>query len=109
MANTTSRARRLREELTEAERLLWRNLRGHQMLGYPFLRQEPLGRYIVDLVCYQQRLIIELDGGQYSEQVDYDRERTRWLESRAFKVVRFWNDDVSQETDGVLESIRLAL
>ena len=79
------------------------------MLGYQFRRQEPMGRYVVDFVCYQRRLVIELDGGQHGEQAEYDAERTRWLESRGFRVVRFWNDAVLKETDGVLEALLLAL
>ena len=79
------------------------------MLGYQFRRQEPIGKYIVDFLCYQQRLVIELDGGQHQEQADYDTERTRWLEYRGFRVIRFWNDDVLRETEGVLEAIRIAL
>ncbi len=72
-------------------------------------RQEPIGKYIVDFLCYRRRLVVELDGGQHQEQADYDNERTRWLKSRGFKVIRFWNDDVLKETDGVLEAILIAL
>ena len=79
------------------------------MQGQKFRRQEPIGQYIVDFVSYRRRLIIELDGGHHSEQVDYDSERTRWLESRGFRVMRFWNDDVLKETEGVLEVILSAL
>ena len=104
-----SRARRLRKEATDAETLLWSHLRRHQMLGYQFRRQEPIGKYIVDFVSYRPRLVVELDGGQHSEQADYDTQRTRWLEFRGFKVIRFWNDDVLKETDGVLDAILLSL
>ena len=107
--DTTSRARRLRKQSTEAEKLLWSHLRRHQVLGFQFRRQEPIGRYIVDFVCYQRRLVIELDGGQHQEQANYDNERTRWLASRGFRVIRFWNDDVLTETNGVLEAIAQAL
>ena len=109
LGDAKSKARHLRKEATEAEKLLWSHLRRHQMLGYQFRRQEPIGKYIVDFLCYQQRLVIELDGGQHQEQADYDTERTRWLESRGFRVIRFWNDDVLRETEGVLEAIRIAL
>ena len=104
-----SKARRLRKDSTEAEKLLWRHLRNHQLHGYQFRRQEPIGKYIVDFLCYRRRLAVELDGGQHQEQADYDNERTRWLKSRGFKVIRFWNDDVLKETDGVLEAISIAL
>ncbi len=109
MKDPISRARHLRKDSTEAEKLLWSHLRRHQMLGYQFRRQEPMGKYVVDFVCYQRRLVIELDGGQHQEQTNYDDDRTRWLEHRGFRVVRFWNDDVLKETDGVLDVILLAL
>ena len=109
LRDAKSKARHLRKEPTEAEKLLWSHLRRHQMLGYQFRRQEPIGKYIADFVCYQRRLVIELDGGQHDEQADYDRERTRWLVSRGFRVIRFWNDDVLKQTDGVLDAILLAL
>ncbi len=109
VSDPISRARRLRKQSTDAEKVLWRHLRGHQILGLQFRRQEPIGRYIADFVCYQRRLVIELDGGQHQEQAVYDAERTRWLKSRGFKVIRFWNDDVLKEADGVLEAIAIAL
>ena len=79
------------------------------MLGYQFRRQEPIGNYVADFVCYQRRLVIEIDGGQHFEQSNYDAERTKLLESRGFRVVRFWNEDVLKGTDGVLDAIFLAL
>jgi very-short-patch-repair endonuclease len=72
-------ARELRKNLTEAERTLWRHLRLRQFGGYKFRRQQPIGNYIVDYVCLEKRLIIELDGGQHSKQIAYDSERTAWL------------------------------
>ena len=68
-----------------------------------------MGRYIVDFVCLEQRLIIELDGGQHAEQVTYDQTRDAWLRSQGYTVLRFWNNDVMQQLEGVLEQIRLAL
>ena len=109
MKDAVSRARSLRQGSTDAEALLWSQLRSHQMLGFQFRRQEPIGKYIVDFVCYQRRLIIELDGGQHQEQAGYDLERTEWLNRRGFKVIRFWNDDVLGNIDGVLDSILMAL
>ena len=104
-----TKARHLRKQSTDAEKLLWSNLRSHQMFGFQFRRQEPIGRYIVDFVCYRRRLIIELDGGHHQEQAGYDSERTDWLSQRGFKVIRFWNDDVVDNIDGVLDAIYLAL
>jgi very-short-patch-repair endonuclease len=104
------RARRLRKEMTDAEVRLWLHLRAEQMDGYPFRRQVPMGPYVVDFACLKARLVIEVDGGQHAEEkLDRDRRRTAWLESRGFRVLRFWNHEVLQETEGVLESIRAAL
>ena len=103
------RARRLRKEMTDAERALWARLRRRQLNGFPFRRQYPLGRYIVDFVCLAQRLVIELDGGQHSVQQDYDAKRTAWLEKQGYRVIRFWDNDVLLETDTVVASIFEAL
>ena len=78
-------------------------------MGYKFRRQAPVGKYIVDFLCYRPRLVVELDGGQHQEQADYDNERTRWLESRGFKVIRFWNNQVLEEAEAVEEAILIAL
>jgi very-short-patch-repair endonuclease len=102
-------ARQLRREMTDAERLLWRYLRARRFEEVKFRRQELIGRYIVDFVSHDTRLIIELDGGQHTTQVAYDAERTRWLNSRGYRVIRFWNNQVLTETEPVLESIALAL
>ncbi len=88
---------------------MWYLLRNRRLAGYKFRRQAPIGKYIVDFLCYERRLIIELDGGQHQEQADYDNERTRWLESKGFRVIRFWNNEMLQETDGVQEAILTAL
>ena len=103
-----ARARRLRREMTDAERLLWRHLRRKQ-LGYGFRRQMPFGRYIVDFVCFDRRLIIEVDGEHHADQVAYDTARTQWLESYGFRVLRFWNSEVLRQTQGVIEAIVQAL
>ena len=99
------RAQRLRAEATDAEKVLWARLRRRQVLGYKFRRQQPLGRYIVDFVCFEKRLIVEVDGSQHSEQQSYDEARTRWLESQGYQVLRFWNNEVLLETDRVVETI----
>lgn len=103
------RARQLRTELTATEQLLWSRLRRRQMAGYKFRRQQVLGPYIVDFVCLEKKLVIELDGGQHTEQRQYDQSRTRWLEQREFLVLRFWDNQVFQELEGVLQVIEAAL
>ena len=105
MSQLRSRARQLRRNPTDAERILWQRLRYWQLDGCKFRRQQLLGRYIVDFICLQRRLIIELDGGQHSQQTDYDRERDGWLGDQGFVVLRFWNNDVMQNIDGVMEVI----
>ncbi|MDX1377938.1 MAG: endonuclease domain-containing protein [Anaerolineales bacterium] len=103
------RARALREELTPAERKLWSVLRGKKLNGVSFRRQHAIGNYIVDFVSIKKKLIIELDGSQHLEQTEYDEERTRYLESQGYRVVRFWNNQVEKEPDGVVRAIELAL
>ena len=102
-------AKTLRSQQTEAEQRLWYHLRAHRFHGLKFKRQKPMGRYIVDFVCIERRLIIELDGSQHSEQMDYDQSRDAWLRSRGYTVLRFWNNDVLQQLENVLEQIRLTL
>ena len=102
-------AKTLRSKQTEAEQRLWYHLRAHRFLGLKFKRQKPMGRYIVDFVCLEQRLIIEIDGGQHSEQVDYDQDRDACLRSQGYTVLRFWNNDVMQQLESVLEQIRCTL
>jgi very-short-patch-repair endonuclease len=104
-----TKARELRKNLTEAEHALWKHLRLRQLAGYKFRRQQPLGKYIVDFVCFEKRLIIEIDGGQHSEQVAYDSERTAWLETQGFRILRFWNNQVLKEIEVVKEVIWEAL
>ena len=105
MESIRSRARRLRRNPTEAERSLWQKLRFWQVNGYKFRRQQPLGNYIVDFVCLEKRLIVELDGGQHAEQSDYDAKRDTWLSEQGFTVLRIWNNDVLNNFEGVTETI----
>jgi very-short-patch-repair endonuclease len=100
--------RALRANMTVAEQKLWQRLRGKQ-LGVKFRRQHPFGNYILDFVCLPQGLIVELDGGQHAEQVLYDSERTAQLEAAGFRVLRFWNNQVMNELDSVVESIQRAI
>ena len=105
MFQPRARARELRKNPTDAERLLWQKLRFWQVDGCKFRRQQPLGRYIVDFVCLQRKLIVELDGGQHAQHADYDKERDGWLRGQGFVVLRFWNHDVHANIDGVMEVI----
>ncbi len=102
------RARNLRKNSTDAERHLWYYLRAGR-LGFKFKRQVPIGVYIVDFVCLEKRLVIELDGGQHMGHQIYDTKRTDWLMTNGFKVLRFWNQDVFEKTSSVLDVIMSAL
>ncbi|WP_295529773.1 endonuclease domain-containing protein [Novosphingobium sp. Chol11] len=99
----TPLARKLRKEPTEAEKRLWSRLRSEQ-LGVKFTRQYPIGSAIVDFVCRALRLAIELDGGQHADS-EADAARTRLIEAQGYRVIRFWNNDVLANTDGVLTVI----
>ena len=98
------RAIELRKELTPAERKLWALIRNDQ-LGVNFRRQHAIGNYIPDFVCIEKKLIIELDGSQHLEQKEYDEERTKHLNSLGYKVIRFWNNDVMNNIEGVILAI----
>ncbi len=100
-----AKAKELRKNSTDAERVLWQQLRAHRFAGYKFRRQQPLGHYIVDFVCFEKHLIIELDGGQHAEQAVYDAERSAWLQSQGFRVLRFWNHEVLTDVEAVEEVI----
>ena len=103
---TLHKARQLRREMTDTERLLWSKIR-MQQIGMRFRRQVPVGYYIVDFYCYEYRLVVELDGGHHSlpEQAAYDAVRTEFLEAQGLKILRFWNNDVIQQIDSVLQRI----
>jgi very-short-patch-repair endonuclease len=105
-ADGFDRARRLRRDATKAEKMLWVRLRNRGFEGLKFRRQYPVGRYVVDFCCEQKALVIELDGGQHADAAEKDAERTRYLESQGFRVVRFWNNDVLGNLEGVLERLR---
>ena len=108
-ASLLERAKSLRTHQTDAELRLWFHLRAHRFMGKKFKRQKPVGHYIVDFICFDPKLIVEIDGGQHAEQVEYDRRRDAYLHSEGFTVLRFWNNQVLCETDTVLESIRQAI
>jgi very-short-patch-repair endonuclease len=101
-------AKQLRQNLTDAERVLWRHLRAHRFQGQKFRRQQPLGAYILDFIHFGAKLVIEADGGQHAES-RRDAVRDAWLASEGFRVLRFWNDQILRETEAVLEVILQAL
>jgi very-short-patch-repair endonuclease len=105
---TRTNARSLRGSMTEAEKRIWFRLRAHRLNGASFRRQFPIGPKIVDFVCLDARLIVEIDGGQHSDS-QHDKARDTWLVSQQFTVLRFWNNDVLSNTDGVIERIVEAL
>ncbi|MGE0734356.1 MAG: endonuclease domain-containing protein [Alphaproteobacteria bacterium] len=108
---TVDRARTLREQSTDAERRLWSRLRDRQLNGFKFRRQVGLGRYIADFVCFEKKLISELDGGQHADvaRAERDEERSAEFGKHGFRVLRFWNNDVLENAEGVLASNLLSL
>ena len=103
------RAGELRRNQTEAEAKLWSRLRAHRMAGVQFRRQHAIGNYIVDFCSPRRKLVIELDGSQHLDQAEYDGKRTKYLEDRGYRVLRFWNHQVTKEIDAVLNVIRTEL
>ncbi len=99
-------ARELRKTSTDAERKLWAHLRLRQLAGIKFRRQQPVGSYIIDFISFEKRLILELEGGQHAAEKEKDQLRTDWLRDQGFIVLRFWNNEVLQNIEGVLEQIQ---
>jgi very-short-patch-repair endonuclease len=99
------RAGELRQNQTEAEAKLWSRLRAHRMAGVQFRRQHAIGNYIVDFCSPRRKLVIELDGSQHLDQAEYDSERTKFLEAKGYRILRFWNNEVMNEIDAVLNVI----
>ncbi len=97
-------AKILRKRPTDAEKIMWKYLRGKRLEGFKFRRQEPIGNYVADFVCYEKRIMVEVDGGQHCR--EKDSERDIWFEGQGFKVLRFWNNEVLKNTQGVWEVIR---
>ena len=98
-------ARQLRRDLTPADRLLWSKLRGGRQQGLKFRRQDPIGPFIADFVCEAAKLVVEVDGSQHADNRDYDERRSRWFESKGYRIVRFWNGEVMTDMDSVVRVI----
>ena len=101
--------RTLRNNMSDAEQVLWHLLRGRQISGLEFRRQHPLGDTLLDFVCLDNRLVIEVDGGQHGQQAGYDGNRTQELHAAGFRVLRFWNNEVLKEIESVKQKIGLAV
>ena len=101
--------KQLRINQTDAEKKLWRYLRAKRFVGFKFKRQQAINPYIVDFCCLRGRLVIELDGGHHQDQQSYDEARTKYLNEQGFRVLRFWNNEVLQNIDQVLEVIHRSL
>lgn len=99
------KSKELRKNMTDAEQILWYFLRANRLNGWKFKRQQPIGNYIVDFVNFQNKLVIELDGGQHNENIEKDNKRTEFLESCGYKVLRFWNNEIFDNTEGCIECI----
>jgi len=108
LRGSTEIARRLRHDATGPERVLWRGLR-ERIVGWKFRRQHPIGRRIADFACPARKLVIELDGGQHVDRTPEDDQRTAEIEGHGYRVIRFWNNDVLENLEGVLETIRNTL
>jgi very-short-patch-repair endonuclease len=106
--DTLSKAKELRRDLTDAERKLWSVILNRQLDGAKFRRQQPIGPFVADFVCQERHLIVEADGGQHDDNAK-DARRTAFLESKGYRVLRFWNNDILTNLNGVAEAISTAL
>jgi very-short-patch-repair endonuclease len=104
-ANLAQLSRNLRKQATNAEKLLWARLRGRQVNGFKFRRQQPIGPYIVDFVNFEKRLVVELDGGQHAINKEKDERRDAWLQEEGYEVLRLWDNEVFENLEGTLEAI----
>ena len=109
MKASTGTARRLRRNQTDAERTLWFRLRDRRLGGWKFRRQFPVDRFVVDFFCADAHLIVEVDGGQHAVRAEADAQRTKVLEAMGYLVLRYWNNDVMKNIDGVIEDISTTL
>lgn len=108
MNNQIEKSRQLRKNMTLQERKLWNIIKDRQFFGYRFRRQFPIGQYIVDFICREKKIILEIDGGQHNEDINiyYDNKRTEYLMSEGYKVIRFWNNDIDNNIEGVYEKLK---
>ena len=111
MNNKLAQIRQLRTNMTKQERKLWQIIRKRAINQYRFRRQFPIGNYIVDFICREKKLVIEIDGGQHNEpdKIKYDDERTYYIEAQGYRVIRFWNNDIDSNIEGVYLEILKAL
>ena len=108
MKKNTEIAKSLRKNLTQQERKIWQILRNHQFYGYEIRRQYPISDYVVDFICREKKIIIEVDGGQHNQDnnIDNDVIRTKKLEKLGYKVIRFWNNDIDKNIEGVYQELK---
>ena len=101
-------ARKLRRNLTPQERILWKVLRNHNFYGFEIRRQSPIGKYIVDFVCREKKIIIEIDGGQHNipQNIIADDIRTEYLVSKGYRIIRFWNNEINENLEGVYKKLK---
>lgn len=104
-----SKARNLRKRQTEAEKKIWLTIRNRQLGGFKFRRQVSFGPYVADFVCHEAKLIFEIDGGQHATNQEPENRRTRFLEDQGYRVIRFWNNEVFENLEGVLERLKKEL
>ena len=104
--NNINLAKNLRKNITKQEYKLWNIIRAGRFYGYKFKRQTPIGNYIVDFVCRDAKIIIEIDGGQHASNIEEDNERTEYLNSKGYKVYRFWNNEIDENIDGVYQKLK---
>ena len=108
MPTQKENARYLRKNMTSQERKVWDVIRNRQFYGYRFLRQYVIGVYIVDFICREKKLIIEIDGGQHNEpkNLEYDKQRSLYLESKGYRTIRFWNNEIDNNLTGVYQQLQ---
>lgn len=109
VTKSVEQARSLRKEMTVFEKILWQKLRDRRFQKWKFRRQVPIGPYIADFLCHDAKLIIELDGSQHQDAKIYDAKRTKYLNSQGYRVLRYWNNDVSSNLDGIARDIEVHL
>ncbi len=109
ITTSQAKAKQLRHHLTDPEQILWYHLRANRFYGHHFRRQYPIGNYIVDFCCVNKKLIIELDGDSHGDQVSYDLKRTSFLQLQGYVVLRYWNNEVMNNLDGILENLKTTI